>query len=233
MLVHLLSIFQIILSITLLVVHIAYLNYSNIEPRLNISYCELSTIYKLTFITNTMMSLYSVCCIYTKRKLYMKFYIFINFFSLVMMLLFILYCRFIYIGHFSKAAGLLSISLELRTQVQNGFGCGEDVNDCITILRRNVEELIKFYLIFGISLFIIDFIIFVLIKISLSVPIYQTPKPLPKIHKNERVGFGTASLRAKRVIEPDFSPDNSLTELDSSFEPILSRYMVNENEIRH
>lgn len=103
-------------------------------------------------------------------------------------------------------------------------------NGCIDVLTKNASELIRFYFIFGAALFLIDFVVFVLIKVSQTVQVYQQPKPLPRIQRNERVGFGTASLRAKRIIEPALSPYSSLTELNSTIGTIVESLVVNEND---
>lgn len=201
LLVHILSILQILLSLSLFITQLKFEKYIKIEPYLKIPYFEIKNIYKLAELSGLIMALFAICCIYTKKKFYMKIYLILNFIANILFGCFILYLKFKYLNFFKIGIAGVFLDFSEQTRICIYYGCSNSSDNRIfMVLLDDARSLRNLFLILGGMLTLMMGFTFLLVRIALKVP-SRCQSPQPKICLNERVGFETVSLRNKRVIE--------------------------------
>ncbi|EPR78305.1 hypothetical protein SLOPH_1782 [Spraguea lophii 42_110] len=206
---HLLLLISLVLSIILLSVIPLHLDFFRQESKFYKDTFSLAVIYYNSIIFNITIFLFTSCAIYSRTKFYMRIYLLSSFCYLCMLIFFLLMTYSTYKNTFSYNIAKLSTtgSSDIRA-LQDIFKCSEfqPDNTCTIIIGRIIDKLINLYTILSGAIIICNFILFVLIKIATTIDIYLPEKP-PVHTSNKFVGYGSESLRTRRVIPIKQSPD--------------------------
>ncbi|KAF7682447.1 hypothetical protein TCON_2321 [Astathelohania contejeani] len=179
----------------------------DVENQMEMGFIDLEGMYKYTSIMGITLAFFAGCTLNSKIKFYMRLYLFASFFILSVLFGTILYAHFAYITSFTRQATKLSVdSLRFKTTVRTNYKCSSyGTDDCISVIVEKASGLIRFYVIISGFSFVLLLLFFIIVRIATICEINKTIPAIPRFATSEKVGFPSASLRVKRVIEVDSS----------------------------
>ncbi|KAK1347385.1 hypothetical protein LUQ84_003149 [Hamiltosporidium tvaerminnensis] len=200
---QLLTLILILVNTALLVIFFVHKKYFTVEEKINSSLINLEFVYKYTAMLNITLGFFASCCVNSKIKMYMKIYLLTGFFLLAMHLGFLLYTKLEYKNDFSQQFSLqMAQNPSVKYLVMTLLDCTEfGENNCMDKTKSLSSLMIHLYCFITVISFIDNLLLFIMIRVALSMDI-AVPLPLPpKIESNVPAGFSTESLRARRVIK--------------------------------
>lgn len=214
-LVQMFTLLLLITNILLLAVRCFFYRFMSVDEKLSgKSMFYLSLFYVTTGIINMILSFFGACCINSKIKFYMKMFLFCDFIVICFMAVSLLYLGVFYTLSFDQnyAKSIFrtsNIYYYMRAVLDcSDFGENQQGLSCWELVKKTREDSLHIYFILtSLSLFF-SVIIFILIKICLRSKIKEPTQVVPRIKECTKVGFSSASLRVRRIIEapnPNFT----------------------------
>lgn len=203
---HFFTLLIFVCNIILAVHFLAELRFFQVESSLNLGLFDMQVCIKYTIIISTMLAFFSACSITSKFKFYMKMYLIVGFIGICFLMAFIVFLLGPYISIFETQFPMqFGSNASIRYQIRMLLKCGEAVsNDCITVAKEKVQTMIKTFMFFGITSFVLTIITYIMTRIAMYVDISEPSRRIvPRIERNVQMGYDAESLRNKRFIEPD------------------------------
>lgn len=213
---HLLVIAQLSSVVALLLISIASWDFFNIETHINFQGLNLFIcIVTLGFI-NLIVPFFCACAIDSGVRLYMKLFSVYAVLNIILNLLLYLYLDKKLLSRFQETASMSLNNQQSTAQyLQKQYNCSAMTDrDCLTVFSEMLETSIR-YIKFNIIAFcILNTLMAILVKVTLSVKMRKNKMVRPKI-KRQAVGFSTNSLRKKKlVLETNSLLDESVLSID-------------------
>lgn len=202
---QLVSVLLIVINIPLPLLLLLNVDFINIEQDiLKMGRSSLTSLYKLMIVSNITLGMFASCCVNSKVKVYMKFYLVFAMIYLIINASLILFVqkRYFYSLNnmfITKSNDLISF----RFILENALCCSMADDSCRNALILYSEPLIKYFKIVSSASFVLHILHFIFIKIAVKMSIDKPQVKMPKFVNVTRAGMDTVSLRQKRIIEVD------------------------------
>lgn len=202
---QLISVLLIVINIPLPFILLLNVDFINIEQDiLKMGRSSITSLYKIMIISNITLGMFASCCVNSKIKIYMKFYLVFAMIYLIINASLILFVKKRYFYSLNNMFITKSNDLiSFRFILENALCCSMADDSCRSALIIYSAPLIKYFLLVSCASFVLHILHFVFIKIAVKMSIEKPQAKIPKFVNVTRAGMDTVSLRQKRIIQVD------------------------------
>ncbi len=206
--VQLLTMVLLLTNLLLLALRCVFYDFMVVERNINENNVfSLEFFYTFTSTLGIMLSFFGACCVNSKIKLYMRVFLVCNFLALCFMTAAIFIVQVIYPNMFQHTyIDLIANSSRSRSLVEFTFNCHQGgANKCQEVVTTYKIRCVRAYVGFTSVSTLLTFLLFFLVRMGSHAQINKDKIKIPTLKECGKVGFSSASLRVKRVIDPVLS----------------------------
>ncbi|ELQ75529.1 putative transporter [Trachipleistophora hominis] len=210
---HLLVILQLLACISLIAIRVAFADYFSVEEVLGIGGLPMRAVLIITAFLNLIIPFFGACVIDSKLRLYMRIFLVYDSLTILINGLSLLYVYGMFMNIFEREfSKLITQNQGNRMYIENTYSCSDTSEvTCIQMFTDHLKNVQKYYIAVVGVIFGLNLVMWVLVRIALSLDLKGKRVRVPKI-KKQKVGFSTGSLRNKRLVPVGNSPPESIAE---------------------